>query len=93
MSVGSSELYEPHFSAYPRGGGWRFQHRVAPSAQQRMRSTGDRFADGLADDIDDEARRSDYWRMVYRIRPHLGVHPLCHKALRIVHNHAVLFRH
>src|SRR5580658_3111456 len=50
---------------------------------KRRRSVADRFPNCLAYDVDDEARRSNDWRVVYRMRSHPGVHPLCHKALRV----------
>jgi hypothetical protein len=56
------------------------------------RSPADRFPNGLAYVDDDEARRSNHWRVIYRMRPHLGVHPLRHKPLRVRDDHAVLLR-
>jgi len=60
---------------------------------KRNRSAADRFPNGLAYDVDDEARRGNNRRVVYRMRLHPGVHPLRHKALRVLDDHAVLLRH
>src|SRR5271156_6495620 len=60
---------------------------------KRRRSSADRFSNGLAYDVDDEARRGNDWRVVYRMRPHPGVHPIRHKPLRVTDDHAVLLRH
>src|SRR5580658_10206646 len=59
---------------------------------KRRRSVADRFRNGLAYDLDDEAGRGDDRRVVDRMRPHPGVHTIRHKALRVRDDHAVLFR-
>jgi hypothetical protein len=68
-------------------GSWRVQD------EGDDRSAAYRFHNGLTYDVDDEARRSNDWRVVYRMRSHPGAHPLRHKALRVVDDHAVLLRY
>src|SRR5271170_4965368 len=80
--------------APPHGHGSLFEHLWCSwRIQNEGESAADRFPNGLAYDVDDEARRSNDWRVVYRMGPHPGVHPLRHKALRVLEDHAVLLRH
>src|SRR5580693_6933308 len=69
---------------------WRIVPLLAPTT--RRRSPADRFLNGLTYDVDDEARGGNDWRVVYRMRPHPGVHPPRHKPLRVMDDHAVLLR-
>ena len=66
---------------------------AAEAMANESRSAADRFPNGLAYDVDDEVRCGNDRCVVYRMRLHPGVHPISHKALRLVCDHAVMLRH